>query len=56
MSNRKRFGYNSKTAWKMLHKIRQYMAMENNHTLSDEVEIDEAFVGGKTRIGTKIRK
>ena len=31
----------------MLHKIRQYMEMENNHTLSDEVEIDEAFVGGK---------
>ena len=43
----KDLGITQKTAWKMLHKIRQYMEMENNHTLSDEVEIDEAFVGGK---------
>ena len=40
----------------MLHKIRQYMAMENNHTLSDEVEIDEAFVGGKNKNRHKDKK
>ena len=27
-------GITQKTAWKMLHKIRQYMEMENSHTLS----------------------
>ena len=40
-------GITQKTAWNMLHKIRQYMDMENKHTLSGEVEIDETFVGGK---------
>lgn len=40
-------GITQKTAWNMLHKIRQYMEMENSHTLSGEVEIDETFVGGK---------
>ena len=40
-------GITQKTAWKMLHKIRQYMEMENSHTLSGDVEIDETFVGGK---------
>ena len=49
-------GITQKTAWKMLHKIRQYMAMENNHTLSDEVEIDEAFVGGKNKNRHKDKK
>lgn len=42
-------GITQKTAWNMLHKIRQYMAFENNHTLSGEVEIDETFVGGKNK-------
>ncbi|MFS2668829.1 IS1595 family transposase, partial [Candidatus Bacteroides intestinigallinarum] len=49
-------GITQKTAWKMLHKIRQYMAMENNHTLSGEVEIDEAFVGGKNKNRHKDKK
>lgn len=42
-------GITQKTAWIMLHKIRQYMASENNHTLSGTVEIDETFVGGKNK-------
>lgn len=49
-------GITQKTAWSMLHKIRQYMAMENNHTLSDEVEIDETFVGGKNKNRHKDKK
>ena len=32
------------------------MAMENNHTLSGEVEIDEAFVGGKNKNRHKDKK
>ena len=40
----------------MLHKIRQYMEMENSHTLSGEVEIDEAFVGGKNKNRHKDKK
>ena len=40
----------------MLHKIRQYMEMENNHTLADEVEIDEAFLGWKNISCHKDRK
>lgn len=49
-------GITQKTAWKMLHKIRQYMEMENSHTLSGEVEIDEAFVGGKNKNRHKDKK
>lgn len=49
-------GITQKTAWNMLHKIRQYMSMENNHTLSGEVEIDETFVGGKNKNRHKNKK
>lgn len=49
-------GITQKTAWNMLHKIRQYMAFENNYTLSGEVEIDEAFVGGKNKNRHKNKK
>lgn len=49
-------GITQKTAWKMLHKIREYMAFENNKTLSDEVEIDETFVGGKNKNRHKDKK
>lgn len=45
-----------KTAWNMLHKIRQYMSMENNYALSGEVEIDETFVGGKNKNRYKNKK
>ena len=42
-------GVTQKTAWNMLHKIREYMECENNHELSGTVEIDETFVGGKNK-------
>lgn len=39
-------GVTQKTAWNMLTKIRAYMNVFNNGSLSGEVEIDETFVGG----------
>lgn len=39
-----------KTAWLMLHKIRECFGRENDDTkLEDVVQIDEAFVGGKNK-------
>ena len=41
----------------MLHKLRFYTSFENEHTLDNEVEIDETFVGGNEQEpGIKIRK
>ena len=43
-------GVTQKTAWFMLHRIR--LAMQDETTggkLSDEVEVDETFIGGKAR-------
>lgn len=42
----------------MLMKIRELVAKSNanNPKLSGEVEIDETFIGGKTKTGIKIRK
>jgi len=49
-------GVTQKTAWNMLHKIREYMDYENDHQLSAEVEIDETFVGGKNKNRHKDKK
>lgn len=49
-------GVTQKTAWNMLHKIRFYMSFENEHSLDSEVEIDEAFVGGKNKNRHKDKK
>ncbi|MDL2289997.1 IS1595 family transposase, partial [Paludibacteraceae bacterium OttesenSCG-928-F17] len=38
-----------KTAWFMLQRIRNCFDIENNHTLDNEVEADETFVGGKNK-------
>lgn len=38
-----------KTAWRMLHLIRTSMSFENGGFLSNNVEIDETFVGGKNK-------
>ena len=42
-------GVTQKTAWKMLHAIRKCMDCENYNVLDGEVELDEAYVGGKNR-------
>ena len=49
-------GVTQKTAWGMLHKIREYMDYENDHQLCEEVEIDETFVGGKNKNRHKDKK
>lgn len=38
-----------KTAWFMLHRIRECFGDENKHKLDGIVEIDETFVGGKNK-------
>lgn len=40
-------GVTQKTAWFMLHRIRESMKDENPTMLAGEVEADETFVGGK---------
>jgi transposase-like protein len=42
-------GVTQKTAWFMLHRVRQTMKDENPVPFSGEVEADETFVGGVTR-------
>lgn len=42
-------GVTQKTAWRMLNKIRSYMHSFNDGKLSNEVEIDETFVGGRNK-------
>lgn len=49
-------GVTQKTAWYMLHKLRFYTSFENEHTLDNEVEIDETFVGGKNKNRHKDKK
>lgn len=49
-------GVTQKTAWNMLHKIRAFMKFLNNQTVAGDVEIDEAFVGGKNKNRHKKKK
>jgi transposase-like protein len=42
-------GVTQKTAWFMLHRIRNAMATPTHRRLAGTVEADETFVGGKTR-------
>src|ERR1700678_34586 len=42
-------GVTQKTAWFMLHRIRLGMQNPDGGKLSGEVEVDETFIGGKTR-------
>lgn len=49
-------GVTQKTAWNMLHKIRQFMGSQNKQPLSGDVEVDETFVGGKNKNRHKDKK
>ncbi len=49
-------GVTQKTAWNMLHKIRQFMDSQNRQVLSGDVEVDETFVGGKNKNRHKNKK
>lgn len=42
-------GVTQKTAWFMLHRIREAMQDKSATKLSGEVEVDESFIGGKAR-------
>ena len=42
-------GVTQKTAWVMLHRIRESCYCENHHILDGEVELDETFIGGKNK-------
>lgn len=42
-------GLTQKTAWFMLHRIREAMQDKSATKLSGEVEVDESFIGGKSR-------
>ncbi len=42
-------GITQKSAWFMLHRIRLTLQNSTPDKLSDEVEADEAFIGGKAR-------
>lgn len=43
----KYIGTTQKTAWFMLHRIREQLKADNNPMLSGTVEIDECYIGGK---------
>jgi len=43
----KDIGVTQKTGWFMLQRIRACFGMDNNDTLSGEIQVDETFVGGK---------
>lgn len=42
-------GVSQKTAWFMLHRIREAMQDKSSNKLGGEVEMDETFIGGKAR-------
>jgi len=52
----RQLGVTYKTAWRIGHEIRKYMAaVDGDGGLSGHVEVDEAYIGGKKRDGTKGR-
>ena len=49
-------GVTQKTAWFMLHRIRLAMQTKSFDKLGGEVEVDETFIGGKSRFMHKNRR
>jgi transposase-like protein len=47
------FGVSYKTAWYLCHRIRKAMAEANPEKMGGTVEVDETYVGGKPRRGSK---
>lgn len=45
----KDIGVTQKTAWFMLHRIRNCFGFDNNNDLTGEVEVDETYIGGKNK-------
>jgi len=45
----KDIGVTQKTAWFMLQRIRNCFGFDNNNDLSNEVEVDETYIGGKNK-------
>ena len=52
----RQLGIPYKTAWRMAHEIRKYMAkVDGEHPLDGEVEADETYIGGRTTGGKRGR-
>jgi transposase-like protein len=52
----KDIGVTQKTAWFMLQRIRNCFGFDNNNDLSNEVEVDETYIGGKNKNRHNIKK
>lgn len=52
----KDIGVTQKTAWFMLQRIRNCFGFDNDNDLSNEVEVDETYIGGKAKNKHAIKK
>jgi transposase-like protein len=52
----KDIGVTQKTAWFMLQRIRNCFGFDNDNDLSNEVEVDETYIGGKNKNRHNIKK
>ena len=49
MQLERELGITQKTAWFILQRLRKCSQFENNHVLSNEIEVDETYIGGKNK-------